>query len=182
LITTDRISPRAVLAGLFAVALGLSGGCKPAEKVLTPAEIQALAVQKEAQDRGECQMLAVSQSGFDPTTADDPPPRTISSTQKAGGDVVGSGAIAKGAAKGAVVGVVGGAIAGDAGKGAAIGAGAGALIGGVRRRQETQRMVTTTSTNPEYTAYVQKKDAYRGAFDACMKERKAPPAPPAVPK
>jgi hypothetical protein len=64
--------------------------------------------------------------------------------------VVGSGAIAKGAAKGAVVGVAGGAIAGDAGKGAAIGAGAGALIGGVRRKQETEKMVTTTRTNPEY--------------------------------
>ena len=121
-------------------------------------------------------MIAVSQSQFDPTTRGGAGAHDLTETHKQGGDVVGSGAIAKGAAKGAVVGVVGGAIAGDAGKGAAIGAGAGALIGGVRRRQETQKMVTTTRRNPAYTQYVAKKDAYRSAFDACMNSRIAPPA------
>ena len=148
-------------------AVGLSLACKPAEKPLTPLE-------QEAKDRGECHVLAVSQTRFDPTLADEPV-RTISETHKKGGDVVGSGAIAGGAVKGAVGGVVIGAIAGDAGKGAAIGAGAGALIGGVRRRQETQKMVTTTRTNPEYTVYVEAKNAYRGAFDACMTARAAKP-------
>ena len=68
-----------------------------------------------------------------------------------------------------------GAIAGDAGKGAAIGAGGGALIGGVRRHRETKEMVTSTRTNPEYTAYVASKDAYRSAFDGCMNARAAQP-------
>lgn len=153
-----------VLAGLVAVS-----GCKPKEPELTPLE-------REAKNRGECHVVAVSQSQFDPTLAEEEPARTISETHKKGGDVVGSGAIAGGAVKGAVGGVVVGAIAGDAGKGAAIGAGAGALIGGVRRRQETQKMVTTTRPNPAYTAYVEKKNAYRGAFDACMNARVAPPA------
>jgi hypothetical protein len=167
---------RITLVALAAAALAF--GCKPAEKPLTPEEIQALAIQKEAQDRAECHVIAVSQSGFDPTLAEEPPPRTISEQHKAGGDVVGSGAVAKGAAKGAVGGVVVGAIAGDAGKGAAIGAGAGALIGGVRRHRETQKMVTTTRTNPDYTAWVARKDGYRGAFDACMNSRSAPAAVP----
>lgn len=152
---------------VLAAALAATLACKPAEKVLSPVEL-------EAKNRGECHVIAVSQSQFDPTLAEEPV-RTISETHKQGGDVVGSGAIAKGAAKGAVVGVVGGAIAGDAGKGAAIGAGAGALIGGVRRRQETQKMVTTTRANPEYTQYVAAKNAYRSAFDACMTSRLAPP-------
>ena len=158
---------RSGIALALLAAFGLSVGCKPAEKPLTPLE-------QEAKDRGECHVLAVSQSRFDPTLADEPV-RTLSDTHKAGGDVIGSGAVAKGAVKGALGGVVVGAIAGDAGKGAAIGAGAGALIGGVRRRQATQKLVTTTRTNPEYTAYVASKNAYRSAFDACMTARASKP-------
>ncbi|MEX2206606.1 MAG: glycine zipper family protein [Myxococcota bacterium] len=123
-------------------------------------------------------MLAAGQSRFDPTLADEPPSRTVSETHPQGGDVVGSGAIAKGAVKGAVGGVVVGAIAGDAGKGAAIGAGAGALFGGVRRHRATQKRVTTARTNPEYTAYVEAKNGYRTAFDACMAARAAQPVAP----
>jgi hypothetical protein len=123
-------------------------------------------------------VLAVGQSRFDPTLAAEPPPRTISETHKQGGDVVGSGAVAKGAVVGGLVGLAGGAIAGNAGAGAAIGAGGGALIGGVRRHKETQKMVTTTRTNPDYTAYVAAKDGYRAAFDACMTARAAQPAAP----
>lgn len=70
--------------------------------------------------------------------------------------MIGSGAVAKGAVKGPIG-----------------GAGAGALIGGVRRHKDTQKMVTTTRTNPEYTAFVEVKNAYRNAFDACMTERAA---------
>lgn len=157
--------PLALVAVLsFALA------CKPEPPPLSPVEL-------EAKNRGECHVVAVSQTQFDPTLAEEPV-RTLSETHKKGGDVVGSGAIVKGAAVGALVGVAGGAIAGDAGKGAAIGAGGGALIGGVRRRQETQKMVTTTRTNPEYTAYVEKKNAYRNAFDTCMTQRMAPPQAP----
>ncbi len=168
-----RSHTRRALAALAAVALAF--GCKPAEKPLTPEELQARALAKEAQDRSECHVIAVSQSGFDPTLADEPPPRTISETHKQGGDVVGSGAVAKGAVVGGLVGVAGGAIAGNAGAGAAIGAGAGALMGGVRRHRETQKMVTTTRQNPEYAAWVAKKDGYRRAFDSCMTSRSAPP-------
>jgi hypothetical protein len=159
---------RIAAASIAVAALLLA--CKPAgpppPPPLTPLE-------QEAKDRGECHVLAVNQSRFDPTLAAEPPPRTISETHKQGGDVVGSGAIAKGAVVGGLVGVAGGAIAGNAGAGAAIGAGAGGLIGGVRRHKETQKMVTTTRTNPEYTAYVEAKNGYRSAFDACMTSRAA---------
>ena len=122
-------------------------------------------------------MIAVSQSRFDPTLAAETPPRTISETHKQGGDVVGSGDIAKGAVVGGVVGLAGGAIAGNAGAGAAIGAVGGGLIGGVRRHKETQKMVTTTRTNPEYTAYVAAKNNYRASFDGCMMARASAAAP-----
>jgi uncharacterized protein YcfJ len=159
---------RARLVLVLVAVADLSVGCKPAEKPLSPLEL-------EAKNRSECHVLAVGQSHFDPTLAAEAPPRTISETHKRGGDVVGSGAIAKGAVVGGVVGLAGGAIAGNAGAGAAIGAGGGALIGGVRRKRETNEMVTTTRTNPEYTAYVGAKNGYRSAFDACMTARAAQP-------
>jgi len=146
-------------------ALGLAvlalAACQPPEP--TPAE-------KAAKDRSECQEIATQNSGFDPLTAE-APPRTITSSHRRGGEVVGSGAIAGGAAKGAVTGAIGGAIMGDAGKGAGAGAAIGALFGGVRRHQETNETVTTTQTNPEYTAFMERKNAFKREFDACLAAR-----------
>jgi len=158
------------------LALSLVAALAACQRETPPPELSPL--EKEAKARAECHVMAVSQSQFDPTMAE-APPQTISETKQAGGDVVGSGAIAGGAAKGALVGVAAGAVAGDAGKGAAAGAVAGGLIGGMRRRQETKKMVTTTRTNPEYTAYLAKKEQYRQVFDACLTARLAPPAAPA---
>jgi hypothetical protein len=135
------------------------------EVPLTPAE-------QAAKDRSECQALAIGQSGFDPLTAE-APPRTISSTSRRGGNVVGEGDIVEGAAKGAVLGVVGGAIMGDAGRGAGAGAAIGGLMGGARRHQETNEMVTTTHTNPEYTKFEEAKSAFRNSFDTCLAQRAA---------
>lgn len=128
--------------------------------------------EKAAKDRSECLVLAIDQSGFDPVTAEEPP-RSVSSTAQRGGEVVGSGAIAKGAAKGAVVGVVGGAIGGNVGAGAAAGAAVGGLFGGVKRHRETQERVTTTRPNPEYESYVQAKSAYKEALEHCLAARAA---------
>jgi hypothetical protein len=150
---------------IVVLALIVALGACQREPELTPME-------RAAKDRSECHVLAIGRSGFDPTTAE-APPRTISSTQQRGGDVVGSGAIAKGAAKGAVVGVIGGAIAGEAGTGAAIGAAAGGLIGGARRRRETKEMVTTTLPNPDYQQYIEAKAAYRDTLEQCLAARAA---------
>jgi hypothetical protein len=149
------------LAGLGAI------GCKPAEPKLT-------ATEKLAKDRSECMVLATTTTGFDPLTAEEPA-RTISSTQQRGGEVVGSGAVAKGAAGGAVAGVIGGAIMGDAGKGAAAGAAVGGLVGGVRRHRETKEMVTTTRPNPEHAKFVEAKNAYKSALAQCLASRAEAP-------
>jgi hypothetical protein len=133
------------------------------QQQLSPAE-------KAAKDRSECQALATQQSGFDPLTAEEPE-RTISTTRRRGGQVVGSGAMVKGAAGGAALGAIGGAIAGSPGTGAAAGAAIGGLMGGVKRHRETNEMVTTTHTNPEYVKFTEAKDAFRAAFDQCLAER-----------
>ena len=141
--------------------------CKPAEPPLTPTE-------RAAKNRSECSVVAINMTGFDPVTAEEPP-RTISSTHQRGGEVVGSGAVVKGAAQGAVAGVIGGAIMGDAGKGAAAGAAVGGLFGGVKRHRETKEMVTTTRPNPEYQQYSAAKKAYRNALEECLASRAGAP-------
>ena len=118
----------------------------------------------------ECHELATVQSGFDPRTAQEPP-RTISTTSQRGGEVVGSGAVVRGAAGGAALGAVGGAIGGDAGKGAGIGAAVGGLLGGIRRHKETNEQVTRTFANPDYEEYVAARKAFKKTFDQCMAER-----------
>jgi hypothetical protein len=145
---------------ILGLALAALAACQPE---LTPA-------QKAANDRAECQAQATQESGFDPLTAEEPA-RTISTTSRRGGEVVGSGAIVKGAAGGAAVGALGGAIAGDAGTGAAAGAAIGGLLGGVRRHRETNEMVTRSHTNPEYTKFQEDKKAFKSAFDRCLTER-----------
>jgi hypothetical protein len=149
----------------FVLLIGLAvAACEPA---LSPLE-------KLAKDRSECGVIATDQSGFDPVTAEEPP-RTVSSTHQRGGDVIGSGAVVKGAAGGAVAGVVGGAIMGDAGKGAAAGAAIGGLFGGVKRHQETREMVTTTRPNPEHATYAAAKAAYKTALEQCLAARSEAP-------
>jgi hypothetical protein len=138
--------------------------------VLAACQQQLSPTEKAAKDRSECQALATQQSGFDPLTAEEPQ-RSISTTRRRGGEVVGSGAVVRGAAGGAALGAVGGAIAGNAGPGAAAGAAVGGLLGGVRRHRETNEMVTTTHTNPEYVKYTEAKDAFRAAFDQCLAGR-----------
>ena len=145
------------------VLLNLAG-CQEQTPPLSPAE-------KAAQDRAECQVLATQQTGFDPLTAE-APPRTISTTHRRGGSVAG-GAV-KGAAGGAALGVVGGAIAGNAGKGAAAGAAVGGLLGGAKRYKESNEMVTRTHTNPDYTAFVEQKKAFKQSFETCLATRKEP--------
>jgi hypothetical protein len=153
------------LPALALTALVTTTGCdKPPE--LTPAE-------RMAKDRAECQALATSQTSFDPLTAPEPPPKTLSRTERRGGQVVGSGDIVKGAAGGAALGAVGGAIMGDAGGGAGAGAAIGGLMGGVKRHKQTNEMVTRTSPNPEYEAYVQQKQAFSAAFEQCLAQRSA---------
>jgi hypothetical protein len=134
------------------------------QKELSPTE-------KAAKDRGECSVVAMDESGFDPVTAE-APPRTISSSHQRGGDwKEGAGTVVKNAAGGAVAGVVGGAIMGEAGKGAAAGAAIGGLFGGVKHYKKTRETVTTTHPNPAYQEYEQAKAAYKSALERCLASR-----------
>ena len=65
--------------------------------VLAACQEQLSPAEKAAKDRSECQALASQRTGFDPLTAE-APARTISTTGPRGGQLVGSGAMVKGAA------------------------------------------------------------------------------------
>jgi hypothetical protein len=135
-------------------------------------EPQLTLAEKVKKITAECQELAVQKSGFDPRTAEEPP-RTLSTTTKRGGEVLGSGAVARGAARGAAAGAVGGAIADDAGTGAAAGAAIGGLLGGIRRHREADEPVTRTYANPAYEEYVAAQQSFKQTFGDCMREKGA---------
>jgi hypothetical protein len=93
---------------------------------------------QQSQDRYECHIWAVQQTGYDPSNpqmAQSNAPAAAPPPQKEAPQ----GGVVRGGARGAALGAVGGAIAGDAGKGAAIGAATGALFGGFRRRDQRKR-------------------------------------------
>ena len=83
---------------------------------LTFSASKGQSAEQQTKDSGECQAVAVQQSGFDPAKAQ----AAAAQPQQAAG-----GERARGAAKGAAVGAAAGAIGGDASKGAAAGAAAG---------------------------------------------------------
>lgn len=108
---------------------------------------------QQSQDRYECHQWAVTQSGFDPSTAPPlaarpvPPPNPQQGysdqpqQRQRGGRILGigdggffeGGGMMGDAATGAALGAAGGAIAGDAGEGAAIGALASTVFGALSR-------------------------------------------------
>jgi hypothetical protein len=130
---------------------------------------------QQAQDRFECHQWAVSQSGFDPSTAPPlpaqpvpPPPSGGYSDQRqqqSGGGMlgIGDGGFFRGggmmgdAATGAALGAAGGAIAGDAGEGAAIGAVASTLFGALNRA--TTKPAPAPAPGPSYDAGYQQQQA-----------------------
>jgi hypothetical protein len=153
-----------VLAVLLAAPL--AAGAQ--DLVIYPAKGQSK--EQQQKDRGECYAWAMDETGFDP--ANTPAPAATTTTALPQEKVVGSGAAVRGAAGGAALGAVTGAIVGDAGKGAAAGAAGGALIGTVRKRREVKSAPTSeTHTNPEYTAYQEKRTQYNKAVKACLGAR-----------
>ena len=116
---------------------------------------------QQSQDRYECHIWAVQQTGVDPTN---PQMAAAPPQQEAQ-----QGGLLRGAARGATVGVVVGAIGGSAGKGAAIGAASGALFGGMRRRDQ-QRQQEQQRRNYEQQQ-AQAIGAYNRAQAACLRGR-----------
>ena len=157
--------------------------------------------QQQAKDRFECHQWAVSQSGFDPSSAPPiagqgmPPPdpsRGYTDQQRPPGSGsllgIGNGGVFQGggmvgdAATGAALGAAGGALAGDAGKGAAIGAVASTLFGAFNRATDKPapppQQVNTdyarqqqAAAAQQYNQRLQLTTEYNRAFGACMSAR-----------
>ena len=134
-------------------------------------------------DKYYCHNWAVTETGFDPTRQQLPPPPRYASSPPPGSSgyfgsgETGQGGVARDAAGGAALGAIGGAIAGDAGKGAAIGALAGGLFGGVKRssrhaEEERWRAQQQEQQAMQYQAYQQQvaqiANGYRKAYAVCM--------------
>ena len=155
--------------------------------------------QQQSQDRYECHQWAVSQTGFDPSTAPPiasaPPPAAYAQQappqqQASGGGFlgIGNGGMLQGsgvvgdAATGAALGAAGGAIAGDAGKGAAIGAVASTLFGAFNRATHKPAPAAQVQVNAyqqqqqaaavqNYNQRLQMNNEYNRAFGTCMTAR-----------
>ena len=121
------------------------------------------------QDKGECHMWAVNETGFDPAARVAPPPTIAVQQEKAPA----TGGRLRGAARGAAAGAVIGEVAGnDPGKGAAGGAAAGAIVAGSRqRRANAAPAPVSEQPNPEYDQYMQDRARYDGAVKACLTGR-----------
>jgi hypothetical protein len=142
----------AVRMTLAAIALGAATSAAAQQSYAYPTAGQSEA--QQSKDRFECHQWAVTQSGFDPSTAVPLPPRPAAPPPVAGGYSdqprssggsilgIGNGGMFQGggmmgdAATGAALGAAGGAIAGDAGQGAAIGAVASTLFGALSRSSQ----------------------------------------------
>lgn len=153
--------------------------------------------QQQSRDRFECHQWAVSQTGFDPTTAQPlpaqpgysgPPPQSPQQRRASGPLNMGDGGFFEGtgmmgdAATGAALGAAGGAIAGDAGEGAAIGALAGTVFGALNRagsssqpREDTRydqvRAEEQARLDRLYIERREQNDNYQRAYGACMTAR-----------
>ncbi len=155
--------------------------------------------QQQSKDRYECHQWAVSQTGFDPSTA---PPLATAPSPPAGGYAsqpppqasgggflgIGNGGMLPGrgvlgdAATGAALGAAGGAIAGNAGQGAAIGAVASTLFGAFNRAtdkpaapppqlQADYHRQQQAAASQEYNQRLQMTNDYNRAFGTCMGAR-----------
>jgi len=91
--------------------------------------------QQQQQDRYNCHVWSVQQSGYDPTNA----PAQASTQGSTGKEML------RGGARGAAMGAAIGAIAGDAGKGAAIGATAGGLGRAIKSRDQQAQATSAPS-------------------------------------
>ena len=154
--------------------------------------------QQQSKDRYECHQWAVSQTGFDPSTAPPlaaaPPPGGGYGSQpppqqqqpSSGGFLgIGNGGMLPGrgvmgdAATGAALGAAGGAIAGNVGQGAAIGAVASTLFGALNRAtnkpaappQADYYRQQQAAVSQEYNQRLQMTNDYNRAFGTCMGAR-----------
>jgi hypothetical protein len=149
---------------------GQSGGAPqaqyvpPGNPIIYPNRGQS--PKQEETDKMQCYNWAKKTSGFDPMAPVQP-------TAPPPGPEVAQGGLVKGGAAGALGGLAIGSLSGQAGKGAAIGAIAGGLLGGMRRREQMQRMAFEQQQYVQQQTAIlqQKRSEYNRAFGACMSGR-----------
>jgi hypothetical protein len=155
---------RHLAAGALVAALATPGAASAQQLIVYPEKGQS--PQQQQQDRYQCHIWAVQQTGVDPTVATAAAPPPPPSTQP-------QGQVMRGAARGAAVGAVGGAIAGDAGKGAAAGAAMGGMFGAMKRHDDMahQQQAYSNQVAQQQAAQSQALSAYNRALGACLSGR-----------
>ncbi|MEJ1963155.1 MAG: glycine zipper family protein [Gammaproteobacteria bacterium] len=118
---------------------------------------------QQTTDEAQCYNWAKTQSGYDPMQ---PPPVQVAQAPAAQAD----GSRARGAVGGAIAGTAIGAIAGDTGKGAAIGAVTGVLAGGRQSRithsQQAQQANAQAAAN-----IAQLQSTFKQGMGVCLQAR-----------
>lgn len=162
---------------VITLAIGLGFSAVHAQDLfIYPAQGQS--ADQQRQDRLECHLWAVDQTGFDPT---DPANFTVPGAGAPLPQVERQGArTSRSVVRGAAVGTAGGAIAGDVGRGAAIGATSGALIGGARSADQRrgQQQATDDWARQQQSAQWQQQQAlqqrqqgFNRAMRVCLEAR-----------
>jgi hypothetical protein len=134
-----------------------------------PAKGQA--PEQQSNDETACFGWAKTQTGIDPLAIK---PQVAATTQPSSTSNAGSGAVAKGAVGGAVMGTAVGAIAGNTGKGAAIGATMGVFSGAGARHQAKQQaaaqqqQAAAQQQQAAQASVAEQKATYNRAFAACL--------------
>lgn len=126
---------------------------------------------QQSKDEGYCFGWAKTQSGIDPMAIKPLSPDAQAAQNPAD---AGTGDRVKGAAGGAVAGTAVGAIAGDAGKGAAIGAVTGVVAGGAAKRRAQkeaaaqQQQAQAAAAQQAQASIDAQKATYNKTFATCM--------------
>ena len=139
---------RISLIGVLLVS-GMPLAWAQSQLMIYPAKGQS--PQQQQQDRYNCHIWSVQQSGYDPSN---PAPQAAASSFGSA-----SRETLRGGARGAAAGAAIGAIAGDAGKGAAIGAVAGGMKRGFQARDEQRQAASATPAG---------LDNYNRAMKSCL--------------
>lgn len=152
-----RVTSSVLAISMLLLTLAAPFEAKAQNVIVYPAQGQTL--EQQAGDEGECRSWAQNQTGYGVGA----PQGHTGASIGPQGEVVGK------AARGAALGAVGGLIAGKAGKGAAIGAGVGATAGlfGRRKRMRQEEAAAQEAQAAQQAAY----QDYMRAFAVCMEGR-----------
>jgi hypothetical protein len=155
-----------VLAAGAGLAQAQSAGYTGTERAATSAVIypaKGQSARQQDRDRYDCHDWARQQTGYDPSQ---PAPAAAAAPSSSGGGAPPSGAMARGALRGAAVGEL---VNHDAGRGAAVGVLGSAVVERAQARQTEQARQQQAAQ--QQAARSQQRSKYERAFGACMEGR-----------